>query len=50
VVVTGLDHRPIGRERLAKGADPDAVARRILRTTKRNDFNRPLKMPDLGLA
>jgi hypothetical protein len=50
VVVTGLDHRPIGRERLAKGADPDAVARRTLRTTKRNDFNRPLKMPDLGLA
>jgi hypothetical protein len=45
VVITGLDHRPVGREKLSDGADPDAVARRILRNTKRNDFNRPLNMP-----
>ena len=48
MIVTGQDERPIGREKLA--GDPLTQAKRMLRKGRpRNDFNRPLKAPRLGI-
>jgi len=43
VVVTDLEGRPIGSEKLKPGDDPTVIAKRILRRGRaRPDFYRPL--------
>jgi hypothetical protein len=51
VVVTDLEGRPIGSEKLKPGDDPVVVARRILRQGRsRKDFYREIRYPARGIV
>jgi hypothetical protein len=51
VVVTDLQGRPIGSEKLKPGDDPVVVAKRILRRGRaRPDFYREIRYPPAGIV
>jgi hypothetical protein len=51
VVVTDLEGRPIGSEKLKPGDDPVVIAKRILRRGRaQRDFFRPISYPPLSLV
>jgi len=52
VVVTDLSGRPIGKEKVPPGDNPEIIAKRILRRARlgRGDFSAPIRYPPLSLV